>query len=132
MVIIFVNPSTFFIPRLPVALRYIIIVPVKKKIILAIKLLIISILSLPRKRNLRTGFLSTINLSIFPERKTEIIRRGVTIPRTYNAPIPNDPKKFDERKVRVRIPIRTAAGSALVYQQSANGPLTITVNGYVD
>ena len=31
-----------------------------------------------------------------------------------------------------RIPIRTAAGSALVYQQSANGPLTITVNGYVD
>jgi hypothetical protein len=31
-----------------------------------------------------------------------------------------------------RIPIRTASGSALVYQQSANGPLTITCNGYVD
>lgn len=29
-------------------------------------------------------------------------------------------------------PIRTASGSALVYKQSANGPLTITAVGYVD
>jgi len=29
-------------------------------------------------------------------------------------------------------PIRTASGSALVYQQSTNGPITITVVGYVD
>ena len=29
-------------------------------------------------------------------------------------------------------PIRTVAGSALVYKQSANGPLTITATGYID
>lgn len=31
-----------------------------------------------------------------------------------------------------RTPLSTAVGSALVFQQSANGPLTFTVEGYVD
>jgi len=31
-----------------------------------------------------------------------------------------------------RTPIRTSAGSALVYKQSVDGPLTITAQGYVD
>lgn len=30
------------------------------------------------------------------------------------------------------VPIRTASGSALVYKQSVDGPLTITAQGYVD
>jgi hypothetical protein len=29
-------------------------------------------------------------------------------------------------------PLRTASGSALVYKQSVNGPLTITATGYID
>jgi len=34
--------------------------------------------------------------------------------------------------VNFRTPVSTTAGSALVYKQSVNGPLTLTVTGYVD
>ena len=34
--------------------------------------------------------------------------------------------------INFHTPISTTAGSALVYKQSANGPLTITASGYVD
>ena len=41
-------------------------------------------------------------------------RRGMTIPKTYVPPIDRAPKKFGERNVKVKMPIRTGAQQAEV------------------
>src|SRR3989338_5582224 len=108
------NPLVSSIPSLPIDLRYKIIIPVTKKIILAKRVLTVTNLSFPKKVKFITGFLRTVNLLTFPERKTAIIKRGTTIPKTYIPPIANAPKKLVERKVKVRMPISTGAQQALV------------------
>src|SRR3989344_6630354 len=81
-------------------------IPVIKKTTEAIRLLKVTVPII--------GLLKIAIPDIFPERKTDIIRSGATIPSTYIPPTSKAPKKLGDRKVKAIIPIKTGAQQAEV------------------
>ena len=88
-----------------------------KNIKKAIKLLKIIVYFLPRLIVVM-GFLRTFADDVFPDKKAEIKRRGVTIPKTYIAPIKIAPQKFGDKNAKVSIPIKTGAQQAEVIPEN--------------
>lgn len=95
---------------------------------LAIRLLTITVLSLPKRLKLITGFLRIINFVILPDKNAAIKRSGITIPNTYIPPIANAPKKLGERNVSVKMPIKTGAQHALVMPEKMPSVNTDTIS----
>ena len=93
----------FSIVSLPVTARYKVMIPVTKKIPLAIRLLNVTLYAFAPMENFKTLFLRTLTLSTFPDRKREMRNKGVTIPKTYIAPIKRAAQKLGDIKKKNEI-----------------------------